>query len=660
MTTRKNLPFFRTQFLLMSRCSVTALVAIGAFSVPAWAEDDATDKASNAVDRIVVIAQSQPTPMEEIGASVTVVDLEAIQNRQHLNISDLLRDVPGLAVSQSGNVGSLTNVRIRGAESDQVLVFVDGVESNDPGQDNTTAFASISTFDVERIEVLRGASSALYGSEAVGGVINMITKSGRPGLQMEAEAQGGSFDSYVLGAAVGGGTEKAVGRLSVQYHDTDGVNASLTGAETETFENLTVNGKFRIEPNDLFNVEGSLRYVDTEGGQDDFNAVSLIPNRAGIYSDASNFNTQKELSGRLKGELVLFDGAWTHGLEASVLESENNSIAGADSSFPGEFPTDGQRWKYQYKSTGQFDTGAVSHRVTGAAEYENSEFKASNNVTVDDEQVSLIGEYHLGVAEKAFVTFGVRQDYNDLFDNATTYRVSTSVPIAKTGTRFHSSYGTGIVNPTFRELFNPSFQFQPNPNLQPQKAKSFDFGVEQTLFNGRLGFDVTYFRAVLDEEINFAFQGGAFVPFNEDGKSHRQGVEVSATAQVTDNFTLDASYSWTESQDSDGFWEIRRPRHMGSVNATYSFMEDRGVVDLGVNYNGVQRDVFFNTFFEQIPVELEDYVQVNISGRFALTDNVEVFGRIENVLDEAHEDIYGFNSSGISAYGGFRVNFDLL
>lgn len=633
--------------VLMFGCSV--------FAFGAQAEEEEV-----VLPEIVVIGSLDEAPRLELGSSISVIDAEDIELRQVQNASDLLRDVPGVAVNRSGVFGALTGVRIRGAEADQTLVFINGAEAFDPA-DNGFSFANLATFDIERIEVLRGSQSALYGSEAVGGVINVITKGGAPGVQLEAEAEGGSFGTYQFAGAVGGGTEQLTGRLSLYYHSTDGQNVAYRGGEEESYENFTVNGQFRFTPNEIFELEGFVRYFDAEvGSDDDLGFLLATPVRDSILFDAANFTEEKEFSGRLKGGVSLFDGAWRHSAAVEYYDARADSISGPDSFFyfaaDPVFENDGERVKYQYQSTGEFETGAFAHTVTGAVEYEEQTFINDSNDSVETDQTSFVGEYRIGFAERVFLSGGVRRDLNDLFPDTTTYRIALSALYPETGTRFHTSYGTGVQNPSFFELFGFTTTFQGNPALTSQSSKSFDVGIEQTLFDGDLIFDVTYFKAKLEDEITTRGFGPTFQAVNEDGQSNRQGVELFVDYAPFDHLSVSGSYTYTDAENADGSQEIRRPHHMASVNATLRFMENRGVVDVGVNYNGDQKDEVFLAGPSQF-VTLDDYVLVNVATSYQIADNVELFGRVENLTDTEYEEVFGYRTNGIAGFGGLRIKF---
>jgi vitamin B12 transporter len=245
-----------------------------------------------------------------------------------------------------------------------------------------------------------------------------------------------------------------------------------------------------------------------------------------------------------------------------------------------------------------------------------------------------------------------------MFKNATTYRLAAAWQFRDIGTRLHASHGTAVTNPGFFELFGyyPDF-FIGNPNLKPEESRSFDVGVEQKFFDNKLTLDVTYFHANLENEIVTVFAGFSTTVDNLVGTSQRDGVEVMLSAQLTDNLSLGGSYTYTKSRQPGGAPEVRRPKHMGNINANYAFAAGRGNVNLDVSYNGKQLDNEFASSTPESVVTLNDYVLVTLAASYKLTDNLEVYGRIENLVDQNYEEVFSYRAPGLGAFGGLRVKF---
>lgn len=625
------------------------------------ANDSARDR-----DDMLVTGSRTPIPVSQLGSASTVLEAQDIERRQNPIVSDLLRSVPGLAVSRSGGVGGLTQIRIRGAEGNHTLVMIDGIQANELNFNGEFDFSFLNAAGIERIEILRGAQSALYGSDAIGGVINVITTEGKPGLRASLTAEGGSFATRQFGGHISGGVERFTVATTVNYFEDGGNNVSRFGTEKDGFRNVSLGLKARARPTDALRVALIARYVDsnTESDAAQFNFPAL-PNE-GLVMDTDNEEDSNQFYGRAEIDLELFEGAWVHSASVNFSDTEREfSVGGAMTARNG-----GERLNFAYQTTIAFDTpefGDADHTVTLAFEREELDFLnegaspgAFENQRQSDEQNSFIGEYRVGLADQVYLSASVRHDDNDRFDDATSYRVTGAWLIEEWGSRLHASYGTGVTNPGFFELFGfiPA-SFIGNPALEPEESDTYDFGVEQSLLDGNLIVDVTYFHADLTKEIITTFD---FVTFlsgvdNLVGKSKRNGVEVTLDLQLDEAFSLGGSYSYTKSRQPDGMPEVRRPSHTANVNANYVFAGGRANLNFEVSYNGKQQDLEFVPSTPEFRVTLDDYFLVTLAGSYRITDRIEIFARAENLFDEKYEEIFSYRSRGIGVFGGVRVEF---
>lgn len=654
----------RRNLFLISLSAGTAFAALSggaALAQPGPVTDEGED--AGEVETLVVIGARVPVPAKELGSTLTVIGQDDILQRQQPLVADLLRDVPGLAVSQSGPRGTLTQVRIRGAEANQTLVFIDGQEANDPFG-NEFNFGNLLTFDLERIEVLRGPQSALYGSEAIGGVVSIATVTPEPGLAMEGLFEGGSFGTVRTGGAIGGGTEDFRARGSIVYLDTDGISISPIGSEEDAYDNLSANFKAVATPLKNLTLTSQVRYTSAEvdGDTQDFTFGSPTQ---GLVVDADQATRSDRLYVGGTADLALLDGAFQQTLRIGYTDADTEFV-NAGTVTAGNL---GERLEIIYQATATAQTGAFGHRGTFAVEYEDLEFENRGAGPADpssqiqsDEQLSFIGEYALDWADTAFLTGSIRHDANDLFDDATTWRVTGAYLLGHTNSRLHASAGTGITNPTFFELFGfiPD-TFLGNPDLQPEESFGFDIGVEQRFLSGALVLDVTYFQADLQDEIQTDFfldeATGLFfsTPINGAGDSERQGVEITANARITEQLTVDAAYTYLDAEGPDGLAEVRRAENIASANVNYSFARGRANLNLGVDYNGAQEDSEFIFATPETRVTLDSYTLVNLAASYRVVEGMELFVRIENLTDADYEDVFGFATAGAGAFGGVRI-----
>ncbi|MEN3976034.1 TonB-dependent receptor [Emcibacter sp. SYSU 3D8] len=613
-------------------------------------------------DTIFVTASRAPAEAYTIGNAISVLTAEDIEQRQNPVISDLLRSVPGIAVSRSGGPGQLTQVRMRGAEGNHTLVLVDGVEANELNFNGEFDFASLMAVGIERIEVLRGAQSALYGSDALGGVINIITKGGMPGFSAEAAIEGGSFAERQATMLLRGGSERLNGAFSAGYYGTDGTNLSRYGSEKDGARVFSFSGKGMAQVTDNFRIDAVGRYVTSKNDTDaqDFNWPPTPTE--GLVIDTLDQQKNQLFYGRVQGELSLFEDHWVHQASVQYSDTRREYINPSDD-LTGNH---GSRLKFEYQNTVNFQTPSfldADHHVTVAFEREEQDFEnhgavpdALENQKRSEPQNSYIAEYRVGLADQLFLSAGIRHDDNRMFRNATTYRLAAAWQHKQTGTRLHASHGTAVTNPGFFELFGyyPDF-FIGNPALKPEESRSFDVGIEQKFLGDRLTLDVTYFHANLENEIVTVFAGFSTTVENLVGKSRRNGVEVMLSAQLTDNLSIGGSYTYTDSRQPGGAPEVRRPRHMGNFNANYGFAAGRGNVNLDVSYNGRQLDNEFASSTPESIVTLNDYVLVTLAASYKLTDSLEIYGRIENLVDQHYEEVFSYRSPGIGAFGGLRL-----
>ncbi|WP_375565884.1 TonB-dependent receptor plug domain-containing protein [Oceaniradius stylonematis] len=636
----------------MIRTILLATAAWAALSLPQPVHaQEGTDDGATVLPPLLITAGRTPVEQEASGRAFTVITGEELERSQTRYLADALRRVPGFHVSRAGSFGAPTQVRVRGSEGNHVLVLIDGVEVSSVSQGEFD-FGGLPVGDVDRIEVLRGPQSALYGSDALAGVINVITKRGpRDGFEALLQSETGTDGTFLGGVAVRGGTEWFDAAVSARFRRTDGFNLSDFGTEKDGDENLTLTGRFTLDVNDNLVIDANGRMVDrfVETDRQDF-AFPATPTQ-GLVIDSDDTSDVQELSGAIGATWTSLDGAWTHGARFSGSGDERDSARGGVVTSTNK----GNRLKAEVQSSYMFETPALLdaiHTVTGAYEWEQERFWQ----TATQERVtqSFVAEYRGEFAGQFYLNAAVRHDMNDPFKDATTYSVAGAWAVPGTGTRLHASVGTGVKNPTFFEQFGfvPG-SFRGNPDLRPEESLGWDIGIEQSLWDGLVVVDVTWFDQNLENEI----QGFGQTVRNLNGTSHRQGVELSATAELFDGFSTTAMYTYTDATDPNGMREVRRPMHSASLSAAYTFYQGRAQLFGEVIYNGAMDDLEFINATPQTRVTLDDYVLVNIGGSFKVNETVEVYGRVENLLDERYEEVFGYNTQGRAAFAGVKARF---
>lgn len=608
---------------------------------------------------MVVVGSRIPAPAEQLGSALTVMDGGQIEDRGVALISDLLRDVPGLAISRTGTVGNFTVARIRGAESNHTLVLIDGIEANDPVAGFEFDFGHLLAAGIERIEVLRGPQSALYGSDAIGGVINIVTKRGKGPFAANLRAETGSFSTSQLGLSASGETAEGDYGFSVNHFSSDGINVARMGDEEDGYENLTFQGKGGINISERFRLDASLRLTDadTEFDNQDF-AFPATPTQ-GLVVDTDTKTEVQQLYARVTGRLAL-TSQWQQHFSAAFTETDNDNFDG------GVFTnsTSGERRKFEYQSSYFF---RPSSAITVAFEREELTFEnrgaspdAPRNQAQKETQDSAIAEYRGSVGKHFYYSLGLRHDNNERFDDAMTYRATGAYLIPDIGTRIHASLASGVTNPGFFELFGffPG-SFVGNPDLEPEKSRGFDIGIEQSFWADKVELDLTYFSADLEDEIITTFDPATFLSSvdNLDQDSDRQGIELSVAGHITDWFWLSGSYSYIDASEPEGTAELRRPEHIASLNAAFRFLDGRARLNIAMNHYGEQEDAEFIFATPETRVMLDPYTLVTISGSYDFSEKIRFHGRLENVTDEDYEEVFSYRAPGFGAFGGLTVAF---
>lgn len=602
-------------------------------------------------------AQTPGQLLTNQGTSTTVVTGAELRAQQIRHAADALRSLPGVSVNRTGGNAGVTQVRIRGAEGNHTLVLIDGVEANS-ATDGEFDFSNLATEDIERIEILRGPQSGLYGSGAVGGVVNIVTRSGRGPLTVTARGETGGLSTKDGAVSVSGGTDKAWGLVSMHTRHSGGFNISATGLEKDSNFISTFMAKGGFALGEHLQFSGMVRRTEKKGDRDgeDYSvpASALVP-----QIDAPNRFTLLNWIGNVEGKLTLAEGRWVTSARAerNVLTADDLDI-GMFGMFYDKYRGETDRLKFA--STYRLETSAiphVRHFITGLVEKTDESFIVftSDNKEHVRERKSAVGEIKGEYFDHLFLNASVRRDDNDVFQDFTTWRATASLKVPETAFRLHAGIGTGVKLPSLFEQFGraPVF-FTPNPNLRPETSEGWDAGVEVTFLGGRLVLDATHFDSTLENKI----RRSGFTTINVIGTSTREGWEYTARVEPLTGLKFGAAYTRLTAREPSGLVELRRPEHSALLDASYAFAGGRGNVTLAARYNGVIVDEALTGGFKNVRVPLDDYWLMSAAAAFKVTPQLEVFGRVENLLDTKYHEIYGFESAGLAAYAGIKLTFE--
>lgn len=601
-------------------------------------------------ETIVVTGPPEPQASVSYAPEIRMQEREGLAATTGLPMAaDLLRLTPSVSVAISGPRGAQTQVRIRGGEANHTLLFVDGIRFNDPAAGNEARLELLTNDSIDRIDIMRGPNSAFWGSEAIGGVVDVHTNSASGGPKVAALAEIGGLDSRRASVRASGEMSKLELGATAAWQGSGGIDSFGSGGERDGFENRSASFKAVVRPSEAIDVGAVAHWIEAESEFDGLDPVTF--RRADTLDETRN----RIAAGRLWGGIER--GGWTGRVETSLLGSVNrNRLGGAPLN-----RTSGRRFTARAEASRTLGR----HRLTASVDHQAEDFRARDQAffggTDQDRSRSLIaavGEWHAEWSEAVTTDLALRHDRFSAFADATTLHAGTSVRPGRDW-RLIAGYSEGIAQPTFYDLhgFFPG-SFIGNPDLRPERARSWHAGLRWRE-RERLSLGASLFTASLDDEIVDVFDPATFLSTaaNANGTSRRRGVELegewraSKAAEFTFNYTLlDAE----ERQVAGGvkLREVRRPRH--SFNLTGQGRAGRFGWGASLAYVGKRGDTDFDVFPAQ-PVTLGDYALASLRLAWRVSKALEAYVRAENLFDARYEDAVGYRTPGRTAYAGLRL-----
>ena len=603
---------------------------------------------------IVITASRAPQPGAETAASVTVIDQSEIDELGEPLVASFLRLTPSAAVATSGPAGSLTEVRIRGSEANHTLLFIDGIQANDPAAGDTARFELLNADLASRIEVLRGPQSALWGSDAIGGVIAINGEDDATGYS--ATAEGGSFGFRRASAFAATTTANSSLAGAIGWQRDNGIDSfGAPGGDKDGYRDLSGRLRGTLAPRPGIRL-GAAAFLLT--GRSEFDGYDPVTFE---HTDTLD-NTKNRLgAGRIWAEFGALRSAWRGRIGGSLLASSNRNFLGSDPLNR----TTGTRRTLDGQVQRRFSTGAIQHQLILAAEAEREAFHArglSSGLPTDQDRTRAHGALTAEWRAKAAKLTGdlaVRRDFFNRFKDATTLRASA---LAELGAGFSlaGSYAQGMAQPTFFDLYGtfPN-NFIGNPNLRPESSRGF----EGSLRFRRSGFNaaLTAYRQRLHDEIIDVFDFTTFLSSTENssGVSHRSGVEAEVGWQVGRHLNLSANYAFlhaTQPDSSTGLQvrERRRPKHSGSIEAKGE--SERWSYGASVAYAGSHLDT--EEVFPFGVVRVKQYWLADARVAYAVRPDIDLFVRGSNLFDAHYQEVAGYNTEGFGAFVGISLRGD--
>jgi len=586
---------------------------------------------------VAVTPSLTETKVSEVGSSLTVITGEQIRESQKATVGDVLRGTPGVDVVQQGPVGSTTTVFLRGTSSAGTKVLIDGMPANDPSNPSRLFdFSTLTTDNVERIEVLRGPQSTLYGSDAVGGVINIITKRGEGPTSVRTDLIGGSYGTAREALNVSGGNKLTNYSIGAAYLQSDGFSAAdkkFGNTERDGVRNATFSGRFGITPSEDFDIDYVFRYIDVDAKIDDYDYYTVYRPVDNIYRE----NRTEAFLNRISSRLATLDGFWEHRVGFSYINYDRLDTDPGPWDIP-HFV--GRTNKFDYRSNfnlAEWDT------FTAGVDYVDEQSPTNIGYTHQTDTAMLF-ENQFRMFERWFTTVGARWDDYSLAGAAHTYRVATRYNLKETGTAFHGSMGTAFRAPSLVE-------YAYGTDLKPEQSKGWDCGIEQSFADGRLVFDTTYFRNDYTDLLQFSYSSWQM---ENIGRAVSDGVELTGTWNINPCTSLLSSYTYTYTEDVEtGLQLLRRAPHKVRVAVKRKYLGGRGNVLLETIYISPREDTTSDPDYTTGRVTLGEYWLVNAATTIDVTQHWQLLARLDNLLDYSYEEVYGYGTAGLSFYGGF-------
>ena len=626
----------------------------------------ASVQAQTTSDEVVVVANRAPEPLSSVGFDVTVIDAAAIALRQPQAVSDLLAATPGVSVARTGPVGAQTAVFIRGAESAQTLVLIDGIKANDPSSPaGGYDFGNLLAGDIDRIEVLRGPQSTLWGADAIGGVIAITTRRAARQFEADGSVEAGSFGTSVARLGVGGADGSLNWRLSGGYFDTDGVSVFDRGSEKDGFAQKSLSGRASYAFTPDVSLDLRALYSDGKAGIDGFPPPSFS------FADTPETTRTRQFLNYTGLNVATFGGRLRNRLAFTYAAIDR--VSDDPSARPTtEFYARGKTERAEYQGTWRVSDGA---QAVFGAEHERSTIRSASPSAFDPNPTaqtaaadidSVYGQVQGAVAPGLTLTGGGRFDRHSAFGDHATGQAALAWVLpndrhAGEDTVVRASFGQGFKAPTLFQLYSDFG----NTALRPERADGWDLGVEQGLMGGKARVSAGYFGRRTRDQIDFFGCFPTFKPlcatrpfgyYDNTARTRANGVELQGTWKPVAGLSLDANYSYTVATDQSpgsanrGHQLARRPRNTANASASYAWAGGL-TTSAAVRYAGASFDDLANT------VRLKAYTLVDLRASYPLGHGLELYGRVENLTGQRYQTAFQYGTLGRGGYVGMRARF---
>ncbi|MGB4270270.1 MAG: TonB-dependent receptor [Spirochaetota bacterium] len=618
-----------------------------------------------------VFAQESAIPLEDVvvsayksgitygqSSSVSIITSKDIEQGGYRFVSDVLQTVPGLSIVQNSTLGGTASVFIRGAKTGNAVVLIDGVKVLDPSTiERTFDFGTLTTDSIERIEIIKGPQSALYGSDATGGIINIVTKRGQSKPQVAISLYGGSYYTTQLSANVSAGDSSfnyslTAGQLSAKgYSRATKPSTATTPFDDDGFYQRYILGKCGYTPIQSLHIDAGFTAKESDIELDDYS----------LTDDANSFENRKELSGYTQLEHVIAP-YWKHSLTVNAsstvrtyddFDDDGNtgfSDFGADNRYTGTIAN--AEWMHTFTLK---DINTLSIGIHYEKEFSKvQDYLVSSKITQDNSTTGLFVQNHLNASNILYITAGVRADNNAIFGWQQSYNIAPALVIPVVKTRCKGNWGKGYKAPSLYQIYGDGgSSVLGNKDLQPEENTGYDIGIEQPISNF-IKCEVVYFANNYRNMIEYDSSSWPGKYINID-KITTKGWEGNVTIQPFEALTISGGYTYLNAIDESTDEQLlRRPKHQGygSVNVT---INNFSISCIGT-YIGKRKDAYFDSStFTTITKNLDSYIKLDTALNYALTPQITISAKVENITNKKYQQVYGYNMPERSFYVGLKA-----
>ena len=611
---------------------------------------------------VVYSAYATPVNQDQTASSVTVLTEKDFAARNATYVSDVLKTVPSLAVSASGSRGTLTNVFLRGADANHTAVIIDGVKAN-PVSGYGFDFGGLALSNIERIEVLRGEQSALWGSDAMGGVIYITTKKGLEKgktFNVDYDFGTGSHRTVDGSLTLSGSNSNFYYALHGDSHHTKGISALSKDRFNYTAQDGTAVSTGGASERDKFHRDNTSLRFGYDDNQKGFDFLTSHSSQTANFDNSAtdekgHYTRTRDTLFKLSGFLGNGDELLKHKVGVSHIKTDSDTVGYASA-------YDAKKLNANYQLDVNFDReGSITQGLSFLTDYQKTDFNSSYFNNAGNKKLiekSVAAEYRL--LHDADHSLNVSGRYTDSseYENSWTGRIAGASRLHN-NVKAHASIGSAIQNPTITEYYGYNARYIGNPNLQPEKSVGGDVGFLFETDDHRHSVDITYFtrnvkNAISSEVINSVTYASRAV--NLDGKSKVKGLEVAYNGKITDVLTAYANYTYTQTRDSKGIELARRPKHLANTGLAYQITEKLGA-DVNLSYTGKRMDTYYSPSYSTHKVKLPSYTLANVGVNYKVAESLTVYANLNNVFNKKYENVLGYGQEGRNVYVGLRGSF---